>query len=1241
MCVVYLGCDLESLAVRLADTLLSEERQGDFFAPATVIVPNRYLRKWLRLWLARRTGISINLRFPELEDGLWELLRSLDPRLHAPGTDASPRMPPEPLDANTYRLLVLSVLLQEREPSLAALQRYIQLQAGPLTRLSCRRAWQLADRIGSLIHQYEYHRQDHLIQPWLRGEAAFPEAGGFPRLMERAQRTVFAHIAEPRHGRRVLLGRQSGRSFATFAQYAMEVLAQPIEPRPTRTVHCFGLTQMSALHVHIIAWLGRAMDVRVYHPNVLAGRTGTIPSAESMRSIAAVLAEGEDREEGADPGKELLRPWARAGVEALGLISALAESDAFEVERLAPPTQPVARKGRGKAATVLSRVQDQLLGRSAGAEKLPQDTSLQIVACPGVVREVETAYNSILDNLQRDPDLRQSDIGVLVTDMTRYRPILQAVFERPPKPLHYNLVDFSAAGLSMMGQAVLGMLELALESFTRERVFAVLLNPCFLARLRIDRTQALTWLEWAETLGIYDGWDASEKQDRGYPHSPLYAWRLALQRLRLGRYMEVTAEDADGAAPRFGHVIPFADIHCSDREHLDAFCRAVETLLPALARLRHLNGTGQRWATALERLVLDFLDVPAERPEEEQVRGEILAALGRLTLWDHLRPASAPPVDVPLALVHEYLEAQLESLQGRHGEYLTTGITQAELCPMRPIPFKVLYVLGLDAELFPGSNALSSFDLRGAQREPGDIRPAEEKTYLLLENLLAAQQKIYLLHNSYDVARDQPLLASVPLAQLRRYLGDHVTTAAFATIEAPLHGDAEALYNQVKQPEYQDVLVQYQTTDRFLALAAAVQEGRLTLDLHQQAELAAKAESLKVEFAIVPEPRPASATPITVSIAELRRFLSFPAREILRRHLHVDEDDDAASLAEEPLITSDAAAQQIVRQALHQLIRIAMGGEIDRAIAEWPARFSSMFADGRLRCRVPEDAFGEIDEAALRAELAERIHGKGGLERFLRGRAAMVACGPTLMGESMTPVGAKARFPALPLRLDDGTLVRIIGSTPFAWLSRDTFEILAITESKKVIIQNLCQPMLDPLLLYLALLANPERNAKDIVPKEWLARRHFMLHLACPEGVPRWTHPIGLISSEEAERYLRDLVRDFLNPTQLDLLPFELIAGGVELRRVYDERTPQTLSAADYVRLLKERLADERENTFQRSVQIPLLVDMAGAQVPDDALAKVRRRFGLLDRGPARARRQPTARARRSSNTNSVGDRRS
>jgi len=176
------------------------------------------------------------------------------------------------------------------------------------------------------------------------------------------------------------------------------------------------------------------------------------------------------------------------------------------------------------------------------------------------------------------------------------------------------------------------MLERRSNRFHARGVFQVILNPCFLARLGVSRPRRSPGSTGGKPWHL-SRLDADEKQQQGYPRSPFYAWRLGLQRLRLGRFMEVARDDADQPATRFGHVIPFADLASGDREQLDAFCRAVEGLLPTLARLRSAQMTGARWARELERLVAEFLDVPEDRPEENQVRAALLAALDKLGSW--------------------------------------------------------------------------------------------------------------------------------------------------------------------------------------------------------------------------------------------------------------------------------------------------------------------------------------------------------------------------------------------------------------------------------------------------------------------------------------------------------------------------------------------------------------------------------------------------------------------------------
>src|SRR5205807_107376 len=230
----------------------------------------------------------------------------------------------------------------------------------------------------------------------------------------------------------------------------------------------------------------------VHQPPVPASEQSVCDDGSQVRAAMRALANRlrDPVESSADDGAtddELLSAWGRAGAESLWSMADMLEApQPFAVEMLPevggmlsrPPKTSSSKqrspsRSTGKSSeTVLTRLQNRLLGRDKTPKRnVAQDRTVQIVACPGIYREVETVYHSILHNLREDRNLKQTDIAVLVTDMQRYRPVIQSVFDRRPGHLHYNLADFSAAGLSAFGHGVVGLFDLALESFTRSRVF--------------------------------------------------------------------------------------------------------------------------------------------------------------------------------------------------------------------------------------------------------------------------------------------------------------------------------------------------------------------------------------------------------------------------------------------------------------------------------------------------------------------------------------------------------------------------------------------------------------------------------------------------------------------------------------------------------------------------------------------------------------------------------------------------
>jgi hypothetical protein len=341
--------------------------------------------------------------------------------------------------------------------------------------------------------------------------------------------------------------------------------------------------------------------------------------------------------------------------------------------------------------------------------------------------------------------------------------------------------------------------------------------------------------------------------------------------------------------------------------------------------------------------------------------------------------------------------------------------------------------------------------------------------------------------------------------------------------------------------------------------------------------------------------------------------------------LRIDHDDEEADDDGEPLVTPPLAGRMLVRQALENLLLTSAQSGADAALAGWRERFAQTYADARLCSQTPDDAFGEIDHAALVAELQERIHGQGQLEAFVREHARATFCGPVLVGESPIPVGARLRYPALRLRpgheleASAPTEIRVVGSTRLAWHAPGRCEFMILTTTDKVAGETVSSYLLEPALLHLALLANAEPNDDGVVPQSWLAQREVLIHVAHAGGIQTWRYPPNAITPAEAAAYFVRLTRDLLQPDQFDLLPFDLISKSTPLRQAF---AGTDISADAYRAMLLDAIEDAEDSGFGK-MRIPLLVEMIGARVPDDALVKLQRRFRLLDRGPALVRQQP------------------
>ena len=743
---IYYSDRIEELAAHLKDRLREERQSGDPFTFSQVVVPNTNIAKWLQIRVfAKEQALCAGIKFPFIEQRLTELMSANLPE----GTPFSL------LPDNAYANAIMAALLKADHPEFARFAPFRAYVSGgdgarPLeltTQNAARMAWQLATTLANLMDQYEVRRPE-IVERWI--------AGGDSWRGENEVEAGEAALARALWGPRGAF--PDGGDRLSLRQLYDSVKDAPPKG-PAERIYFFGQSTLSLLQVRILVWLAQTHEIVFYHNNVCLEYWGDIETkAERIRKLGTAQAEKED----IDIENPLLRQWGVAGRETMRLLVELEEENDGRIDF---EWTCVADTGRVRAPTLLGTVQESICHRTGKAEKMPQDASLQIVGVPGIRREVEMVYNAIIGSVWKPngsgerpwDECEFSDIAVLVPDMATYRPVIEAVFDaRDDVP--YGLVDTTASEDSKFLAGFLALADLARKGLTRETLFAVLDNPCVQAALKFSADDVADWRNVTEEIGAFDGFETHEGES-------LFNWDWGLSRLRLARVASDERQEVDDEIPL---VAGGGDSALRFSEIVELLYRRVKEGIkgPAIA---------SDWARAFKGLMGDFLAVPEESALEGTVRKQILLTLDGLDM-------------VSGELSGEFVIAAVEHFVGgiscRKGGYLTHGVTIAGLQPMRPVPFKQVFVLGLGEGGFPGRTGVCSvLDVRGTGWHLGDVTLPKMNRYLFLETLMSVRDRLVITYPNRDIEKDAELFPSGLVRELEDFAGTIVETGAFKELK--------------------------------------------------------------------------------------------------------------------------------------------------------------------------------------------------------------------------------------------------------------------------------------------------------------------------------------------------------------------------------------------------------------------------------------------------------------------------
>ena len=743
---------METLFDSLAEHIRQPAAGMGLLTPETVLLDNRVLGEWLNIQLAQQHSVAANMCYLQPSALFWQLARALLP--DEPASEA-----PLGKTEMTWKLYSLFA-----DPALMA-KPVLQPVASYLNDESCRplKRYQLAVAIADLFDQYLIYRSDWLLG-WQSGKRYFSDDDN-----EAWQAELWRQLALSDHHSLSHRALMEQKLHAYLAENDSETVCRRLS---FVRLSVFGITSLAPQMVRLLVLLAQHLPVRLYVLNPCREYWELIQSA---RQLARNNNRGAVDELYYEIGNPLLASQGEQLREFIQLLQEHADADFLPNADTEPQTLlqqiqhdilTLSYKGRPAAVDYVSDGEKQpLVEDLQDPQRVP---SIHIHRCHGPQREVEVLHDQLRDMLARMPGLNPRDIVVMMPKVSTYAPYIHAIFTRDEETsrIPYQISDQTLADQSTLLTSFDTLLGLSGSRFTLSEVLSLLEVPAVQKAFAMTQDDFDILRGWLAESGIRWGRDAAHRMQHGLPAYHEYSWSFGLDRLLAGYAMAVD-DDAPQASllqPADGmQVLPYDGIEGSNTHILDSFLCIWQKIEQLAARFQRPRSLADWHVELLQLLDVFYL---ADNDDDRQA---LIALREAITQLGKTADRQWCQADVPIEVIRNSLKPVMEQgAGGRH--HWQEGVKFCSLLPMRAVPFRVVYILGMNNEDYPRRIERKGFDLMRNKRRAGDRASRIDDRWLFLEALLSARDVFHVSYNARDMHRNEQREPSVVLSELIDYL---------------------------------------------------------------------------------------------------------------------------------------------------------------------------------------------------------------------------------------------------------------------------------------------------------------------------------------------------------------------------------------------------------------------------------------------------------------------------------------
>lgn len=746
----------------------------------TVLVQSNGIAQWLKIEIAKAAGIASMLKVTLPARFVWQAYRSVL-------GDDIPKTSPFDKDRLSWRIMrLLPTLIAEQRAAGAAafieLEHYLALTPATATepsKLDERKLYQLSSRIADLFDQYQNYRADWLDH-WTHGRAVLsqpdePLAAGQqwqPILWQALVKDIGADLFWTNRA-------ELHRLFIAKAKQ----LSCPPAGLPRRVV-IFGISALPQQTLEVLDALKGCMQIVLcVHNPCMHYWADIVDGKEALKAALKDASGYRHQYKTAEPAQwqddalhlyahPLLASWGKQGRDYIHLLDLYDETQqkqgAFQAIKFELFDETPAQNR-------LQQLQSDILNLRPLHETRTHwqvdqttslnDTSIQFQICHSIQREVEVLHDQLLAAFEQDPSLTPRQIMVMVPDVNAYAPHIDAVFGRfepqDPRRIPYTIADQGQRHVQPLLVALEQLLSVDQSRISQADVLSLLAVPAIQARFGLDATDLEQLQQWLNAAGARWGLDAEQRAQFGMPEQiDTNSWWFALQRMVLGYAMGRPDNDQQA---RWHDIEPYHEVAGLSADAVGKLGLLIE-LLNRWWSFSRGEYAFSDWSAAAQ-LLLQQVFLPQHDGEHALV-AELQSQLVALQQIISESDFAAP---ITLATFKESWLSRIDQ-PNLNQRFLAGSVNFATLMPMRAIPFKHIYILGMSDEAYPRRQAAIDFDLMRSCYRPGDRSRRDDDRYLFLEALLSAREKFSVSWVGRSAQDNSEWPPSVLVAQLREHL---------------------------------------------------------------------------------------------------------------------------------------------------------------------------------------------------------------------------------------------------------------------------------------------------------------------------------------------------------------------------------------------------------------------------------------------------------------------------------------